>query len=113
VACASGAAAGLFRHVDRCRSHFSNIAVSAQTAQQTRQKVAMANKATVRNAYGVPAMFVGSKTGSDDAAFVFVRVGNEERRMRWAEWDALPAWTGPRPSWGPKFGAQTPILDQT
>ena len=33
----------------------------------------MANKATVRNAYGVPAMFAGSKTGSDDAAFVFVR----------------------------------------
>jgi hypothetical protein len=62
----------------------------------------MANKATVRNAYGVPAMFAGSKTGSDDAAFVFVRVGDEERRMRWAEWDALPAWTGPRPSWGPE-----------
>ena len=56
-------------------------------------------------------MFAGSKTGSDDAAFVFVRVGNEERRMRWAEWDALPAWTGPRPSWGPKSGV--PILDQT
>ncbi len=65
----------------------------------------MANKATVRNAYGVPAMFAGSKTGSDDAAFVFVRVGDEERRMRWAEWDALPAWTGPRPSWEPKPGA--------
>jgi hypothetical protein len=72
----------------------------------------MANKATVRNAYGMPAMFVGSKTGSDDAAFVFVRVGNEERRMRWAEWDGLPAWTGPRPSWGPKSGAPTSNLDQ-
>ncbi len=33
-------------------------------------------------------MFVGSKTGRDDAAFVFIRVGDEERRMRWAEWDA-------------------------
>jgi len=64
----------------------------------------MANKATVRNAYGVAAMFAGSKTGSDDAAFVFVRVGDEERRMRRAEWDALPAWTGPLPSWGPKSG---------
>lgn len=62
----------------------------------------MANKAIIRNAYGEPAMFAGSKTGSDDAAFVFVRVGDEERRMRWAEWDALPAWSGPRPSWGPK-----------
>ena len=62
----------------------------------------MANKATIRNAYGVPAMFAGSKTGSDDAAFVFVKVGDEERRMRWAEWDALPAWTGPRPCWDTK-----------
>jgi hypothetical protein len=73
----------------------------------------MANKATVRNAYGVPAIFVGSKTGVEDAAFVFVRVGDEERRMRWAEWDSLPAWTGPRPVWGPKSGARTSVLDQT
>ncbi len=58
----------------------------------------MANKATIRDAYGAPAVFVGSKTGSDDASFVFIRVGDEERRMRWAEWDALPAWTGPRPA---------------
>ena len=50
----------------------------------------MANNAIIRDAYGVPAMFVGSKTGRDDAAFVFIRVGDEERRMRWAEWDALP-----------------------
>jgi hypothetical protein len=42
----------------------------------------MANKATARNAYGVPTLFAGSKTGSDDAAFVFVRVGDEERSMR-------------------------------
>ncbi len=47
-------------------------------------------------------MFVGSKTGRDDAAFVFIRAGDEERRMRWAEWDALPAWSGPRPSWAAK-----------
>ena len=60
----------------------------------------MANTAIIRDAYGVPAMFVDSKTGKDDAAFVFIRVGDEERRMRWAEWDALPAWTGVRPSWG-------------
>ena len=58
----------------------------------------LANTATVRNANGVPATFAGSKTGQDDAPFVFVKVGNEERRMRWAEWDALPAWTGPRPA---------------
>jgi len=56
------------------------------------------NTAIVRNANGLPATFVGSKTGQDDAPFVFVKVGDEERRMRWAEWDALPAWTGPRPS---------------
>ena len=37
------------------------------------------------------------RRGKDDAPFVFVKVGDEERRMRWAEWDALPAWTGPRP----------------
>ena len=47
-------------------------------------------------------MFVGSKTGLDDAPFVFIRVGDEERRMRWAEWDALPAWSGARPSWAVK-----------
>jgi hypothetical protein len=47
-------------------------------------------------------MFVGSKTGDEAAAFVFIRVGDEERRMRWAEWDALPAWTGPKPSWAGK-----------
>ncbi len=59
----------------------------------------MANTAIIRDAYGVPAVFTGSKTGRDDAPFVFVRVGNEERRMRWSEWDALPAWTGERPIW--------------
>ena len=58
----------------------------------------MANTAIIRDAYGVPAVFTGSKTGRDDAPFVFVRVGNEERRMRWSEWDALPAWTGERPT---------------
>ncbi|MDB5612169.1 hypothetical protein [Bradyrhizobium sp. LB11.1] len=62
----------------------------------------MANTAIIRDAYGVPSMFVDSKTGKDDAAFVFIRVGDEERRMRWAEWDALPAWTGVRPSWATK-----------
>ncbi len=45
----------------------------------------------IMDAYGVPAIFVGSKTGRDDAPFVFARVGGEERRMRWSEWDALPA----------------------
>jgi hypothetical protein len=44
-------------------------------------------------------MFVGSKTGKDDDAFVFVRVGDEERRMRAAEWNGLPAWTGLMPAW--------------
>jgi hypothetical protein len=62
----------------------------------------MANTAIIRDAYGVPAMFAGSKTGGDDATFVFVRVGDEERRKRWAEWDALPAWSGARPSWAGK-----------
>ena len=62
----------------------------------------MANTAIIRDAYGVPAIFVGSKTGRDDAPFVFVRVGGEERRMRWSEWDALPAWTGERPIWASK-----------
>jgi hypothetical protein len=47
-------------------------------------------------------MFVGSKTGRDDAPFVLIKVGDEERRMRWAEWDALPAWSGARPSWAAK-----------
>jgi len=67
-----------------------------------RKQESVANTAVIRDAYGVPAMFVGSKTGRDDAAFVFIRVGDEERRMRWAEWDALPAWSGARPSWAPK-----------
>ena len=49
----------------------------------------MANTATIRNANGLPATFAGSKTGLDDAPYVFVKVGDEERRMRWAEWDAL------------------------
>ena len=62
----------------------------------------MANAAIIRDAYGIPAMFVGSKTGRDDAPFVFVRVGDEERRMRWSEWNALPAWTGVPPSWAGK-----------
>lgn len=57
----------------------------------------MANTATIRIVNGVPATFAGSKTGRDDAPFVFVKVGDEERRMRWAEWDALPPWTGPLP----------------
>jgi hypothetical protein len=65
-------------------------------------RIGMANTAIIRDAYGVPAMFVDSKTGKDDAAFVFIRVGDEERRMRWAEWDSLPAWTGVRPSWATK-----------
>ena len=62
----------------------------------------MANNTVIRDAYGAPAIFVGSKTGSDDAPFVFIRVGDEERRMRWTEWDALPPWTGPRPAWATK-----------
>jgi len=62
----------------------------------------MANTAIIRDVGGVPAMFVGSKTGRDDAPFVFVRVGDEERRMRWAEWDALPAWSGAKPTWAAK-----------
>ena len=60
-------------------------------------EILMTNSAIIRDAYGVPAMFVGSKTGKEDAPFVFIRVGDEERRMRWAEWDALPAWTEYRP----------------
>jgi hypothetical protein len=62
----------------------------------------MANTATIRDAYGLPAIFGGLKTGRDDAPFVFVRVGDDERRMRWAEWDDLPAWTGAVPSWATK-----------
>jgi len=58
----------------------------------------MAHIAIIRDAYGIPAIFVGSKTGREDAPFVFVRVGGEERRMRWSEWDSLPAWTGETPS---------------
>jgi hypothetical protein len=84
----------------------------------------MANTAIIRDAYGVPAVFVGSKTGRDDAPFVFVSVGGEERRMRCddapfvfvsvggeerrmrcSEWDALPIWTGERPSWVNKGGS--------
>ena len=74
----------------------------ASRVLQTRQEFEMANTAIIRDAYGVPAVFVGSKTGRDDAPFVFVRVGDEERRMRWSEGDALPAWTGARPSWADK-----------
>ena len=59
----------------------------------------MTNSAIIRDAYGVPAIFIGSKTGRDDAPFVFVRVGDEERRMRWSEWDAHPAWSGACFSW--------------
>ena len=33
----------------------------------------MANTATIRNANGLPATFAGSKTGQDDAPFVFVK----------------------------------------
>ena len=65
----------------------------------------MADTAIIRDAYGVPAIFVGSKTGRDDAPFVFVSVGGEERRMRCSEWDALPIWTGERPSWVNKGGS--------
>jgi|HubBroStandDraft_3_1064219.scaffolds.fasta_scaffold1293723_2 hypothetical protein len=52
----------------------------------------MANTAMIRDAYGVPAMFVASKTGGDDVAFVFVRVGDEERRMRWAGCASRMVW---------------------
>jgi hypothetical protein len=77
-------------------------AETIQAETQAETGVKMANTATIRDAYGVPAIFVGSKTGRDDAPFVFVRVGDEERRMRWSEWDSLPAWTGARPSWAGK-----------
>jgi hypothetical protein len=75
-----------------------NRPAAAKSARAWRTGDDMANTATVRNSNGLPATFAGSKTGQDDAPFVFVKVGNEERRMRWAEWDALPAWTGPRPA---------------
>ena len=41
----------------------------------------MANTAIIRSANGLPATFAGSKTGQDDAPFVFVKVGAEERRI--------------------------------
>jgi hypothetical protein len=66
----------------------------------------MSNTAIIRDAYGSPAMFVGSKTGDQDAPFVFVRVGDEERRMRASEWESLPPWKGARPIWATKAGRQ-------
>ena len=81
------------------RPRLLSVTESVCAPASTQQAVDdMANTATVRNASGLPATFAGSKTGQDDAPFVFVKVGDEERRMRWAEWDALPAWTGPRPA---------------
>lgn len=62
----------------------------------------MTSLGTIRDAYGLPAMFVGSKTGKEDDAFVFIRVGDEERRMRAAEWNGLPAWMGLPPAWAKK-----------
>lgn len=59
----------------------------------------MAANLGIRDAYGTPAVFVGSKTGQEDAPFVFINVGGEERRMRAAEWDALAPWRGKRPDW--------------
>jgi hypothetical protein len=62
----------------------------------------MSIKPAIRDAYGTPAIFSGSKTGQEDAPFVFINVGGEERRMRAAEWDALPPWLGERPAWAGK-----------
>jgi hypothetical protein len=62
----------------------------------------MSIKTAIRDAYGTPAMFAGSKTGQEDAPFVFINVGGEERRMRSAEWEALPPWLGERPIWAGK-----------
>ena len=62
----------------------------------------MTNTAIIRDAYGFPAVFVGSKIGKDDDAFVYIRVGDEERRMTAAEWDALPSWAGAHPIWARK-----------
>ena len=70
------------------KSFFNSPAAATLCAWRTGNN--MANTATIRNANGLPATFAGSKTGQDDAPFVFVKVGDEERRMRWAEWDALP-----------------------
>ena len=91
---------------DRGRGH--SIAVGPLNrgrvpSPKPRLETEMANTAIIRDAYGLPAVFVGSKTGRDDVPFVFVRVGDEERRMRWSEWDALPAWAGERPSWASKI----------
>ena len=81
------------------RPRLLSVTESVCAPASTRQAAdGMANTATIRNANGLPATFAGSKTGQDDAPFVFVKVGDEERRMRWAEWDALPPWTGPRPA---------------
>jgi hypothetical protein len=62
----------------------------------------MANAAIISDAYGIPVVFVGSKAGRRNAALVLVRVGGVERRLRWAEWDALPVWSGAHPSWAGK-----------
>ena len=81
------------------RPRLLSVTESVCAPASTQQAVDdMANTATIRNANGLPATFAGSKTGQDDAPFVFVKVGDEEHRMRWAEWDALPPWTGPRPA---------------
>jgi hypothetical protein len=79
-----------------------NSIMATQSGARFCRDLAMASNTVIRDAYGTPAVFAGSKTGSDDAPFVFIRVGDEERRMRWTEWDALPPWTGPVPAWAKK-----------
>jgi hypothetical protein len=101
VARSPGIAADLFWANDCCCGGHSVVADRNDDILSDGE-ILMTNTAIIRDAYGVPAMFVGSKTGKEDAPFVFIRVGDEERRMRWAEWDALPAWSGTRPSWAAK-----------
>jgi hypothetical protein len=101
VAGAAAIGAGLLCPADRRCSRSSTVThpyLTCGSKLRRGQETALANSATIRDANGLPATFAGSKTGQDDAPFVFVKVGTEERRMRWAEWDALPPWTGPRPA---------------
>ncbi|AWN42692.1 hypothetical protein DK389_22035 [Methylobacterium durans] len=66
------------------------------------QEGEMTYRSVLKEVDGKPAVFIGSRTGRDDAEKVLLRVGDTEKTISGQQWAAAPFWAGKRPVWAGK-----------
>ncbi|MER2267669.1 hypothetical protein [Methylobacterium oxalidis] len=59
----------------------------------------MVYRGVLKEVDGKPAVFIGSRTGRDDAEKVLLRVGDSEKTVDGQQWATAPLWAGKRPVW--------------